>query len=326
MPNSRSVDARNYSPRRVVHLAQTGADERFPESAINGAGQFVVAPTHSDVSVTPGRLWYLPLKRCCDFGLALALLIVSAPAVLLAAMLVKLTSRGPALYRQMRVGLDGRHFVLLKLRTMKHNAEADTGPVWSTENDGRVTTVGSLLRRTHIDEFPQLFNVLRGEMSLVGPRPERPEFVAKLDWEIPYYRERLKVRPGITGLAQLRLRADTSLESVRQKVVNDVYYVRHVNPILDGKLLVMTAWRLLNEVFSFFWAFFSLPNPEEVERGFHRAVGMDYTEAAPAHISLASISGGDKDEGFRARVAEFPGDDSGGLAPSARVRSDAAGR
>jgi lipopolysaccharide/colanic/teichoic acid biosynthesis glycosyltransferase len=258
-------------------------------------------------------------------GLALALLIVSAPVVLVAALLVKLSSRGPALYRQTRVGLDGRHFVLLKLRTMKHNAEADTGPVWSTENDGRVTAVGSLLRRTHIDEFPQLFNVLRGEMSLVGPRPERPEFVAKLDWEIPYYRERLKVRPGITGLAQLRLRADTSLESVRQKVVNDVYYVRHVNPALDGKLLVMTAWRLLNEVFCFFWNFFTLPNPEEVERGFHRAVGLDYAEAVPAHVTLASISGGEIDEEFRARVAEFPRDEDAVSSRPGRLRGDAAG-
>src|SRR5262249_44510034 len=163
-------------------------------------------------------------------------------------------------------------------------------------------------------------------MSLIGPRPERPEFVAKLDWEVPHYRERLKVRPGITGLAQLRLRADTSLESVRQKVVNDVYYVRHVNPALDGKLLVMTAWRLLNEVFRFFWKFFALPNPEEVERGFHRAVGMDYVETVPEHISLASISAGDKDEGFRARVAEFPEDGAAELSRSGRTRSDVMGR
>src|SRR5262249_52025903 len=160
-------------------------------------------------------------------------------------------------------------------------------------------------------------------MSLIGPRPERPEFVAKLDWEVPYYRERLKVRPGITGLAQLRLCADTSLESVRKKVVNDVYYVQHVNPLLDSKLLVMTAWRLLNEDFRFFWKFFALPNPEEVERGFHRAVGMEYVESAPAHISLASISAGEKDEGFRARVAELPEDEEAELSRSGRIRSDA---
>jgi lipopolysaccharide/colanic/teichoic acid biosynthesis glycosyltransferase len=266
------------------------------------------------------------VKRCADLCLALTLLIMSAPVVLLAALVVKLTSRGPALYRQTRVGLDGRHFVLLKLRTMKHDAEADTGPVWSTENDCRVTAVGSLLRRTHIDEFPQLFNVLRGEMSLVGPRPERPEFVAKLDWEVPYYRERLKVRPGITGLAQLRLRSDTSLESVRQKVVHDVYYVRHVNPVLDSKLLIMTGWRLLNEGCRFCWKFFALPNREEVERGFYRAVGMDYVGTAPEHISLASISAGGNGEGFRARVADFPEDETTGLSRSGRIRSDAASR
>src|SRR5262249_42460779 len=163
-------------------------------------------------------------------------------------------------------------------------------------------------------------------MSLIGPRPERPEFVAKLDWEVPYYRERLKVRPGITGLAQLRLRSDTSLESVRQKVVNDVYYVRHVNPALDSKLLVMTAWRVLNEGVRFFWKFFALPDPEEVERGFHRAVGMEYVGSAPEHISLASISGGANGEGFRARVAEFPDDEATGLSRSGRIRSDAASR
>jgi lipopolysaccharide/colanic/teichoic acid biosynthesis glycosyltransferase len=320
------VDARNYHLRRPVHLAQSVADEELPPRATSNQRQFATSPEKSDGSpVTPGLPWYLPLKRCCDLGLALALLIVSAPVVLLAALLVKLTSRGPALYRQTRVGLDGRHFVLLKLRTMKHNAEADTGPVWSTENDGRVTAVGSLLRRTHIDEFPQLLNVLRGEMSLVGPRPERPEFVAKLDWEIPYYRERLKVRPGITGLAQLRLRADTSLESVRQKVVNDVYYVRHVNPALDGKLLVMTAWRLLNEVLGFFWKFFTLPNPAEVERGFHRAVGIECTEAVPDHVTLASISGGGNDEGFRARVAEFPREEAAVSSRPGRLRSDGGG-
>src|SRR5262245_18144608 len=131
MPNSRSVDARNYGPRRAVHLAQAIADEELSPRAISPPRQFAVstAEAGSTPGVMPGLRWYLPAKRCADLCLALALLIVSAPVVLLAALLVKLTSRGPALYRQTRVGLDGRHFVLLKLRTMKNDAEADTGPV-----------------------------------------------------------------------------------------------------------------------------------------------------------------------------------------------------
>src|SRR5258708_12481460 len=114
---------------------------------------------------------------------------------------------------------------------MKHNAEAEAGPVWSTENDCRITPVGRLLRTTHIDEFPQLFNVVLGQMSLVGPRPERPEFVAKLDWAIPFYREPLKVSPGVPGLAQFPLPPDPTLESLRRKLVPYLYTVRHPTPL-----------------------------------------------------------------------------------------------
>jgi lipopolysaccharide/colanic/teichoic acid biosynthesis glycosyltransferase len=248
------------------------------------------AELSEDYSVTPSLSWYLPLKRGGDFISAMILLILTAPMVLVGAILVKLTSRGPAFYRQVRLGKEGQPFTLLKLRTMKNDAEAETGPVWSTANDSRVTPLGHLLRRTHIDEFPQLWNVVRGEMSLVGPRPERPEFVAKLDWEIPYYRERLKVQPGITGLAQMRLAADCSLDCVQRKVVHDVYYVRHVNPALDVKLLILTGWRLFKELWSFFWKCFVLPSHEEIERGFHHAVGIVDDEPPVSHVALMSIS------------------------------------
>jgi lipopolysaccharide/colanic/teichoic acid biosynthesis glycosyltransferase len=240
--------------------------------------------------VTPENVFYLPIKRGFDLTLSVVLLVLSAPVMLLGILLVKLTSRGPALYHQVRLGLDGRPFTLLKLRTMKNNAEAETGPVWSTENDGRVTPVGNLLRRTHIDEFPQLWNVLLGQMSLVGPRPERPEFVAKLEWEVPFYRERLRVRPGISGLAQLRLPSDSTLECVRRKVVYDVYYVRHVNPLLDVQLLILTAWLLLTELNRFCWRLVALPSHEEVESGFRRAVGIEHVEESAPHISMTSIS------------------------------------
>ena len=327
MPKPRSVDARDYCSQRPVRLAQTGADDELLDSPVADPHQFTtLSSEHArPAGVSPGHGWYLPLKRGCDLVLALVLVILSAPVVLLGAVLVKLTSRGPAVYRQVRVGLEGRTFTLLKLRTMKHNAEADTGPVWSTENDGRVTAVGSLLRRTHIDEFPQLINVLRGEMSLIGPRPERPEFVAKLDWEVPFYRERLKVRPGITGLAQVRLGADTSLESVRRKIVNDVYYVRHVNPSLDAKLLVVTAWRLFKELVRFCWTGFALPSTEEVDRGFHRAVGIVADESGPAHVTLASISESDRQPGGRSDVVEFATPPEPEFSRNARFRGDARG-
>jgi lipopolysaccharide/colanic/teichoic acid biosynthesis glycosyltransferase len=243
-----------------------------------------------EVSVSPGVAWYLPLKRLGDFVFAAGLLIVFAPVVILGALLVRLTSRGPAFYRQVRLGQDGKRFTLLKLRTMRHNAEAETGPVWSTHNDTRVTPLGKLLRKTHIDEFPQLLNVLKGEMSLVGPRPERPEFVAKLVTEIPFYRDRLKVQPGITGLAQLRLPPDATLECVRRKVMHDVYYVRHVNPLLDFKLLILTAWRLVMEVAGFGWRCVTLPGPDEIEHGFHRALGIVRDEPAVLPVTLTSIS------------------------------------
>jgi lipopolysaccharide/colanic/teichoic acid biosynthesis glycosyltransferase len=137
---------------------------------------------------------------------------------------------------------------MIKLRTMVDNAEAQTGPVWSTGNDSRTTPLGRLLRKTHIDEFPQLLNVLFGQMSLVGPRPERPEFVASLEREVPGYRQRLDVQPGITGLAQLRLPPDTDIESVRRKIVFDLHYVQWVSPWLDLHLLVLTAWSLIRDL------------------------------------------------------------------------------
>ncbi len=241
-------------------------------------------------SFVPGHSWYTPVKRCADCLLAAVLLVLAAPVMAVGAILVKLTSRGPALYRQVRMGQGGRHFTLFKLRTMRQDAEAATGPVWSTENDPRITPLGHLLRRTHIDEFPQLWNVLRGEMSLVGPRPERPEFVARLDWEVPWYRERLNVRPGITGLAQMCLPADASIDSVRRKVVYDLYYVRYVTPGLDIKLMCLTAWRLLRELSRFFRRSVVLPDHAEIERGYQRAAGVkvETTEATP--VTLRSLS------------------------------------
>jgi lipopolysaccharide/colanic/teichoic acid biosynthesis glycosyltransferase len=158
--------------------------------------------------------------------------------------LVKLTSRGPALYSQVRLGKNGRPFRIYKIRTMAHNCEDRSGARWSTPGDPRVTAVGRVLRATHLDELPQLWNILRGDMSLVGPRPERPEFVVKLEKGIPQYRDRLQVRPGVTGLAQVQLPPDSDLDSVRRKVACDLTYIGNLGAWLDVCILTVTVLHL----------------------------------------------------------------------------------
>jgi lipopolysaccharide/colanic/teichoic acid biosynthesis glycosyltransferase len=185
--------------------------------------------------------WYLPIKAAFDFTLALLMFVVAAPVIGLAALIVRLTSRGPAFYTQTRVGQYGQHFTIIKLRSMADKCESLTGPRWSTPGDPRVTPIGHLLRVTHLDELPQLINVLRGEMSLIGPRPERPEFLPKLERSLPGYRERLRTKPGVTGLAQVQLPPDTDLSSVERKLAHDLYYIRRLGPWLDFRILCCTA-------------------------------------------------------------------------------------
>jgi lipopolysaccharide/colanic/teichoic acid biosynthesis glycosyltransferase len=189
----------------------------------------------------PRHAWYLPCKIAVEFTAALALLVLTAPVVVLAAVLVRLTSRGPAFYTQVRVGHHGRLFTIYKLRTMIHKCESLTGPRWAIPGDPRVTRVGHFLRCTHLDELPQLLNVLRGDMSLIGPRPERPEFFPELERALPAYRDRLVVRPGVTGLAQVLLPADTDLGSVRRKLAYDLHYIERLSPLLDLRILFCTA-------------------------------------------------------------------------------------
>ena len=192
---------------------------------------------------------YLASKALADRVLALALLVLAAPLILALMVLVRLTSRGPALYSQVRLGLDGRPYRIFKVRTMRHGCERQSGPCWSTTGDTRVTGLGRWLRRTHLDELPQLWNVARGEMSLVGPRPERPEFVTQLELEIPRYRERLRVRPGITGLAQVLLPADVDVDGVFWKVAHDICYVETMSPWLDVKIAIGTLLKVLGVPF-----------------------------------------------------------------------------
>lgn len=185
--------------------------------------------------------WKPPVGRV----LAGLLLIPGLPIMAVLFVLVRLMSPGPAIYRQLRVGQHGRIFWLYKIRTMVHHAEAESGPVWTQPGDPRVTRLGRILRKLHLDEFPQLFNVLRREMALVGPRPERPEFVSILSEQIPGYSARLAVKPGITGLAQINLPPDSDLESVRRKLALDVEYISTGGPLLDMQVMLCTAVRLL---------------------------------------------------------------------------------
>ena len=187
-------------------------------------------------------VWF---KRPFDVCLALLGFVLSLPIFVVAALLVKLTSRGPIFYSQIRLGLGGRPFRIYKLRTMYLDSEALTGPCWSTKGDPRVTPVGRFLRRTHLDELPQLWNIFCGEMSLIGPRPERPEMAAGLEQAIPRFRQRLLVRPGLTGLAQVQLPPDTDVESVRLKLAHDLYYLEDLSFLLDCRIFVATIFVVL---------------------------------------------------------------------------------
>jgi len=181
------------------------------------------------------------LKRMTDFVLGSLGILLLSPLLILIALLVKLTSRGPVFYAQERCGLDGRAFRMWKFRSMRVDAEDSTGAVWAKKDDDRRTPMGAFLRATSIDELPQLWNVVRGEMSLVGPRPERPVFVDKFRDEVPHYMLRHKVKAGITGWAQVNgWRGDTSLES---RIECDLYYIRNWSYSLDLKILWMTVWK-----------------------------------------------------------------------------------
>lgn len=177
---------------------------------------------------------------------AFVLLPAALPIVAITVLLVKFTSPGPALYTQWRLGRGGQRFRIYKLRTMTHQCEVETGPVWSLAHDPRVTRVGRWLRDTHLDELPQLWNVLRGEMALVGPRPERPELAEKIERSLPQFNARLAVRPGITGLAQVRLPPDVDIHTVQRKLVCDLHYIRHVDLFLDLRILIATGLQLMS--------------------------------------------------------------------------------
>ncbi|MEM0961817.1 MAG: sugar transferase [Bacteroidota bacterium] len=193
-----------------------------------------------EVLPEPMPVWERRTKRITDVVASVLILLIGLPVWATIGALVRLTSAGPAIYRQKRVGRLGKTFTMLKFRTMIDGAEQHTGPVWAERRDARVTPLGKWLRRLRLDEIPQLVNVLLGQMSLVGPRPERPYFVRQLADEIPLYSRRHRVQPGLTGLAQVKGSYDTSLDTVRQKLKYDLFYIETMSLGLDLKILFQT--------------------------------------------------------------------------------------
>lgn len=184
--------------------------------------------------------WRKVTKRGLDLTCAIIGIILTLPFLPLVALIIKLDSPGPVFYRQKRVGEKERNFNLYKLRTMRQDAEKGTGAVWAQKNDARVTRVGEFFRKVRIDELPQFFNILRGDMSMVGPRPERPEFVAELKKVIPYYSERHFVKPGVTGWAQVRFPYGASVEDAMEKLRYDLYYIKNLSISFDMMIILET--------------------------------------------------------------------------------------
>ncbi|MGI6381232.1 MAG: sugar transferase [Anaerolineae bacterium] len=204
-----------------------------------GRDMFVLVDHHRGLEL---RVWDL-IRRIADIVVGLAGLLITAPILPIVALAIHLDSPGPTFYTQERVGQGGRRFRVIKLRSMVPNAEA-AGAVWAQADDPRITRVGRFIRRTRIDELPQLWNVLKGEMTLIGPRPERPEFVQELDELLPYYAIRHSIKPGITGWAQVRYRYGNCVDDARMKLQYDLYYVKRRGPVLDV-LIALTTLRVM---------------------------------------------------------------------------------
>ena len=195
-----------------------------------------------DVNLNLDTLYSKHLKRIIDIFIATISLISIFPFWILIALGIKIDSKGPILYKQERIGMDGKKFLINKFRTMVLNAEDDTGPVWSGKNDSRITSFGSFLRRFHLDETPQLINIIFGDMASIGPRPERPYFIERLEKKYPFYKRRLKIRPGVSGWAQIKQPYDEKYEDVHQKLKYDFFYIENLSFRLDLKILLGTFW------------------------------------------------------------------------------------
>lgn len=242
---------------------------RCPDWAGTSDGGY---PEIDDAATTAsaGNKRYESIKPGVDFVLALIILFFTAPLILVFMVLMRLSSRGPWVYVQKRLGLGGQVFTLYKIRTMYQDSERDGVPRWCVPGDPRVTPVGRFLRWSHADELPQLVNVLKGEMSLVGPRPERPEFAEQLERALPNYRQRLAVRPGLSGLAQVQQASDTDLSSVRRKLSYDLCYVERMSLWLDVRVMIGTVFKCLGVPFGVIGRTLQLPDPN----------------AQPGHVSV----------------------------------------
>jgi len=240
------IDEYNYLSRIIKKLQRHFLDIKV----VPGVSEFITLQGGVDelddlpiVSLQGSPLygWDRVFKRMFDLILGSLILAAMSPIMLIIGLLIKLTSEGPILYRQERIGMDGRPFQMLKFRTMNMDAEKETGPVWAKENDSRRTKGGAFLRKTSLDELPQLFNVLKGDMSLVGPRPERPHFIEEFRNQVPLYMLRHKIKAGMTGWAQVSgWRGNTSLE---KRLEHDLYYIQHWSIGFDLRILIMTLWR-----------------------------------------------------------------------------------
>lgn len=204
---------------------------------LHRAGLLVLLQHH-----LPG--WQAGLKRAMDIGFSFVILLAALPALILAMIAIKLDSKGPLFYSQERIGQYGRRFRVFKLRTMRTDAEL-AGPQWAGRKDSRITRVGRILRKSRLDEVPQLWCVFKGDMALVGPRPEREFFIEKLRNQVPLYMRRLKMKPGLTGWAQVTLGYDNSIEDVKKKVMADLWYFENLSLALDVQILVRTIWVVL---------------------------------------------------------------------------------
>jgi len=195
-----------------------------------------------DINLNIDTFYVKRLKRILDILIAIFGILIILPLWILIALVIKINSKGPVFYKQERCGKNGQNFNIYKFRSMVVDAEEGTGPVWADIQDHRITKSGAFLRRLHLDETPQLINIIKGEMSFIGPRPERPYFIEKLQSEYPFYQRRLKIRPGISGWAQIKQPFDTSIKDVRQKLKYDFYYIENISLRLDLKILINTIW------------------------------------------------------------------------------------
>jgi len=239
-PNGAYKDSVPYSLDKEIEEIRTQSHpekSRAPEPGtiflvLSGIGGVIVRFAHKS---------FRKFKRACDYFLAILGLLIASPIIVLAAIFIKFDSPGPVIYRQNRVGRGGKIFKIYKLRTMRVDAEIKTGAVWAKKNDSRVTSVGRFLRNSHIDEIPQLFNVIEGDMSIVGPRPERPEMVRDLKKLIHDYEKRLQVDPGITGLAQVMHKYDENIFDVRKKIKYDLLYIRKMCWLVEMRIMAQTC-------------------------------------------------------------------------------------